>query len=453
MRVLLEYAKFNNASNWTLENDYESVYFTNFYTGLNMKLVSRKPIKITHKNNALTLNLTPCDFKDEFYVVPYFGVNLIRQDKRDLDEDFDYSAFAYFNYLTSGTNMRDGIYPEKLLKEILEERFFYISESDTSNDFKLFIREINMKYETNIKENIVLNTVDEFVVELKNSLINISDFIVKEYVLTEKTTHRINNEEKLRLKNIFWIYNDLIFEQIDFQLKNQLYDGYIEGETIGVEMNTDIIRKWNATTHKPMLDADGKDIIADILVYSDGFMFSNYDTDKIKIDSLCSSISEITGTGILLEFDKAKLVFPQKEISYNYRNLPLNVKDYPLFKKSDEEEKTNDYDMTKFHEPSLTNFTGLMIPFSNIQIPINDVMLAVKGNNIIINNLFISGSFEIKGHSTNNLSNQLELSTDKSPIKISTDDLIAYFKNIGIGQVEIKINENSIAVFFKKELN
>lgn len=458
----LKYEKFNNASNWTFENDFKKIYFINLYNS-KMTLISKEPVIVTHKNKALTLNFTPCTFKDEYYKIPTFLINITRRDRRDLNKDFDYSAFAYFDYLTSGTNMREGKKPNIVLKEILEEQFFY--DDDNSNDFKLFIRNVNMEYKTNVKEYEVLynengiNIVDEFINELGNSQIDISDFIVNEFVLTEKTNHRIriNNEEKRRLKRIFSIYDDLTFKQIDFKLKNQPYNGYLSGENnrdykIAIEINTNIIRKWNKTTGKPELDSDSKDVIADILVHTDGFSFSNYNTDEIKVDSLCTSTSEITNTGILLEFDKAKLVFPQKEITYNYRNLPLDVKNYPFFKIINKNKKRNNSDITKSHDPLLTNFTGLMIPNSNVQLPIDNVLLTVKGKNIIINNFFISGIFEIKKQSKNDLSNQLKLSTTKSPIKISTDDLISHLKNIGMEQVEIKTNEDSITVFFKKEL-
>lgn len=464
LSFLLDYKKFDTASNWTLankENDYKKIYFINMRNGYSMSLISRDPIKLTHKNKALTFNFTPCIYKNKFYKLPYFGVDVKRRDNRDFNENFDYSAFAYFDYLTAGTNMREGIYPEDLLKKILEERFFYFNDSDTSYDFKLYIREVNKKYEIAIKEYETLhidsetNTVSEFVKELVNSNIDISNFLVKEFVLTENTKHKINKEEKLRLRNIFSIYDELLFKQIDFKLKNELYSGLLAGDRsnnrIGIEINTDIIRKWNATTHKPLLDSVGKDMIADIFIHTKGFRFSNYETDKMKVDSLCTTTSEITGTGILLNFDKARFVFPQKETAYNHRSLPLNVKNYPFFKKNiNEKEKRNNYDITKCYDSLLTNFTGLKIPFSNIQIPINDVMLVVKGKDIIINNLFISGVFEIKNKTTSELNHHLELITDKFPIKISENDLLEHFKNLGIDQVKLKINENSVTIFFKK---
>lgn len=461
--LLLDYDKFISVSNWTLENDYDSIYFTNKYSGYRMSLVSKKPIRITHKNKALTLNITPCNYKNEFYKVPSFIVDLKERDRRDLIKDFDYSAYAYFDYLTSGTNMRDGIHPNNVLKGILEEQFFHFNDSNTSNEFKSFIKNVNTKYKTNIKEyeNLYnedgINTVDEFIEELENSQIDISNFIVREYILTDTTNHRINKEEKRKLKDIFSINDDAIFKQIDFKLKNQLYDGYLNENKgnlrVAIEINTDIIKKYYPTTLMPLSDFSGKDITADILAYTNGFRFSNYEKDKMKIDSLCTTMSEITGTGILLEFDNASMVFPKKEMSYNYSSSPLDLKNYPLFKNNHEHENKNDYDYSKLYEPSLTNFTGLMVPNANIQIPINGFMLAVKGKNIIINNQFISGAFEIKKLSKNNFNSELELATDKSPIKLSKTDLINHFKNIGLRQIKIKMNEDLIQVFFKKELN
>lgn len=462
LSLMLDQEKFNKAANWRLVNDYESIRFINMHSGFNMSLVSKNPFQLKHKNNAFTLNFTPCDPKNEFYIIPQFFIDLKKQDQRDLNEDFDYSAFAYFDYLISGINMREGIHPKAVLKGILEEHFFYIHDSDTSNEFKLFIREINIKYDINIKEYEVLytekgmNTVDEFIQELENTQIDISKFIVNEFVSTEKSAHRINQEEKRRLKDIFSIHEDLFFEKIDFKLKNQLYNGYIfsgndDQNKVTVEINTAILRKWNATANQPELDADGNEVMADILMHTDGFKFSNYSKDEMEINDFCTSISEITGTGVLIEFDKAELVFPQKEITYNYHNLALNVKDYPLFRDHQNEEGSYQ-NITKIYDPELTNFSGLLISNSNIQMPIDGILLAVRGKNIILNNHFVSGILKMKKEVSIEKSDEFRLSTNKSPLKISKDELVQHFKNIGIGHVEIEIKEESILIYFKKEL-
>lgn len=455
--LLLDYTEFKKASDWKPENGYAKVSFTKMRNGGSMSLVSKEPIRITHKNNALTLNLTPCSYKDRFYKIPYFGIDLKRQDSRDLNENFDYTAFAYFDYLISGTNRRAGKSPKALLRKILEEDPFYL---DSSNDRVQFIRSTNTEYNLNLKEQEILKDdglqiIDLFIAALENSNIEIPDFIVKEFVLTDNTDHRINEEEQRKLKRMFSIHNELFFKQIDFKLKNQLYNGYISEESgtlrIGVEISKNIIRKLNPITHRPELDSIRNDVASDIMLYTDGFHFSNYEQDKVTVDSICASTSEITDTGILLGFDKAKLILPQKEVMFDYQTPSLDVKNYPLFKKVDHKDESKEYTSSEACEPTLLNFTGLTIPYANVQIPFNEKRLAVKGKNLIVNNFFISGAFEIKMDSENESDDELLLSTGNVPIGISMNGLLHHFKKIGLGEVELVRKGDILTVYFLKE--
>lgn len=450
--------EFNRVSNWTLNNAYENIYSTQLKSGLTMKILATDPIIVTHKDKALTLNFTPCTYKNKFYIIPYFGINIERDEINYPTEDFDYTAFAYFDYLTAGTNMYASKDPQILLKEIIERQFYW-DDSKTSIDFKNFINKIDTNYHTTIPEydsNYLENgssTIDVIIQELENAPIDISEFIVKEFVLTENTHHKINEEEKSRLRNITDNREKNLFKKIDFLLKNRLYNGHLSGNNepfiVSVEISTNILRKVTPTTLKPQIDPNGNEVAADILVYSDRFEFSNFRQDKMVVDSLCTSISEITGTGILLEFDKAQLIFPPKIMDYNYNHLPINIMNNPLLK-GIPENKTEDYENGKIDGHFFSNFMGLTIPYANLTIPIKGYNLIVKGKDLIINNQLIAGAIEIKKLPNPEIGTELVLVTDKSPIKISLDDLKHHLKRIGLEQIEITINEDSITVFFIK---
>ncbi|QAA80834.1 hypothetical protein EI546_03410 [Aequorivita sp. H23M31] len=459
--LMLDKAEFNRVSNWTLDNLYENIYFTNLGSGLSMKLLATEPIIISTKDKALTLNLTPCDYSDKFYVIPYFGINIERDEISYSTEDFDYSAFAYFDYLTGGTYMFGPRDLQIMLKEIIEEQFFYRDDAEISNDYKQFINKINTNYNIAIQEYNALyledgtSTIATITQNLEEAQIDIAKLIVEEFVLTENTNHRINEEEKNRLRAITKNRENLLFEKIDFKLKNQLYNGHLSGNTgkfiASVEISTDILRKADSVTNKSETDSTGNNVSADILVYSDAFYFSNFRSDKMVIDSLCSSTAEISGTGILLEFDKAQLVFPPKIMDYNYGQIHSSIKNNPLLKRIAENERVHVYKNGQMEETYLTNFTGLLVPNANLQIPIKGHNLRVKGKDLIINNQLIAGAFEIKSQPDNKKGDKLALVTDKSTIKISVNDLTDHFKRLGITQVEITIQEDLIIVFFIKE--
>jgi len=457
LNFILGYEEFQSSSNWLPVNGikgYEKIYCNRMEKGFRMNLVSEEPIKVIDKNKLITLNLTPNIYKNGYYKIQMYSLYLPPREDRYDNENFDFSAYAYFDYLTAGANMLQGISPEEVLGHLLVEKFFEYEE--TSSDFSQHIRKINLEYGTKIEENENLytdedtSTIDRFIQELISVKIDLSEFIVNEYVLTEKSRHRINEEEKSNLKNILSLYeNDLLFEQIDFALKNRLFKVYLDGARISVEIPTELVRKWDVTTNKPILDSVDQSKLAEIILHSRLLFISNYETNKLtKAEKLCTSACEITGTGIVLKFDNAKLILPQEELFSEPLRSELNLKNYPVFQKKGSEILSDD--SINQYDSLITNFSGLLIPKSNIEIPIKDIMLGVKGKDIIMNNRFVSGVLEIKILSKEG-SEHLTLVSNNSAIEMSKSEIIQHFKNLNLTDIEIELNESLMRIFFKKE--
>ncbi len=455
LKTLNSYESFTNKTGWKyagIDNFYENVFFKNLQTTLNRRTafysfttISNKQIQLLHPDSTFAINMTPCTNENKIYELP---INIIYEHSiKEYISDFDYELFdrtakSYFEVILNII----GDKKEEILYNVL-----YIYEK---KDIQSFISNINSKYHTKIeldslsKDNNISNILAEF--ERKN--VDFSNFILNEFILTENSNHIINDDEKDRMLNIFndW-FGYITIESIDKIIYPQI-NATFENKNINIEIDKNIIRKWDTLKNKPMKMGKSKCISTNILAEISSFKYSTSDGVDIQINNLCVNQSEITGTGILLNFSNGYLISSQKQ-HYNhleYYNYPLFITDSSFYMEQPMVPKHNIY----VFDSLLTNFTGLLVQNATINIPYKRNVITVNGLDIILNNKFISGKiiFKTIGLSeTKNKSSEIKIVIDENTIiKTTIIDLEKHFKKNGINNIKFVKDEEQLIMYFLK---
>ncbi|HKL07345.1 MAG TPA: hypothetical protein VJ896_01145, partial [Bacteroidales bacterium] len=167
-----------------------------------------------------------------------------------------------------GLSSIDRIEPKKVLKNILDDKVIYGYSGEDFSELEKYITGIYERYGISCKKSKYREPIIEnFISTLDSVDVDITDFILSEFVLTENSIHKINKEEKRNLEKIF--YQNLPFDWITFTIKNSRYNGGFITDKIGIEINENIIRKWNTVSQKPVLDSTGLTRKTDIVLYTD----------------------------------------------------------------------------------------------------------------------------------------------------------------------------------------
>ncbi len=415
---------------------YTSTFDGAFYS---MVIIAYEPIRLIHPDNTFALNLTPCANENNTHELPVHAgyKHLINKYIPGYDyKSFDKSAQSYFKVLL---NMYGGT-EEEILNKVL---FNY-----EMTDIQPFISTVNSKYNIEIELDSLNEeeTISNILSELERKNIDFSDFILTEFILTDSSHHTINDVEKSRM---YFIFSERIgnftFENIDSVIYPQV-TATITTKNIGIEINENVIRRWDAIKNEPAKDQKGKFLPANILA---DITTLNYTTSKgieVPIKDVCVTRSEIAGTSILLNFTKAQLCSSKEKHS----NI-LEYSNYPLF--ITDSVPGREYRKQYVYDSLLTGFTGLMIQDGTLNIPFKNRVITVSGSNIILNNKFISGSFKLPiDDMVDSLktTSTLKIPIVESFIETTMDELDEYFKNIGLKDLKFVRDGRFLKVFFKK---
>jgi hypothetical protein len=455
LETLIPYESFNKMTGWKYsgkENFYESVFFKNLQTSSNtgnafysLTTIAYKPIRIMHPDNTFAINITPCANENKIYELP-ITINYEHSINKYIS-DFDYELFdrttkSYLEVLLNIVGVRE----EEILNKVL---FNY-----EMTEIQPFISTVNSKYHTELK----LDSLNEeesianILSELKSKNVDFSDFLLKEFILTDNSNHIINDDEQYRMLNIFseWLGN-ITMESIDKIIYPQI-SATIATKSINIEINENIIRRWNPLRNEPMKEKNGNFISTNILTETSSLNYSTSDGLDVFIKDVCLNSTEIAGTGILLNFNKAQIIGSLKK----HYNL-LEYYNYPLFVTDSISEHIGDFGIDNFmryvYDTLLTNFSGLFIQVATLNIPIKNKVISAQGSNLIINNKLISGTiiFKTEGLSdSKNIPSKIKfVINESSTIEITIEELRQYFRNIGIKDFKFIKEGGQLKMFFK----
>lgn len=456
LETLIPYESFNKMTGWKYsgkENFYESAGFKNLQTASNMgdafyslTTVAYKPIRIMHPDNTFVINVTPCTNENKIYELP-ITINYEHSINKYIS-DFDYELYdrtakSYLEVLLNIIGVRD----EEILNKVL---FNY-----EMTGIQPFISTVNSKYNTEIKLDSLNQeeSIANILSELKSKNIDFVDFLLKEFILTDNSNHIINDNEQYRILNIFseWLGN-VTMESIDKIIYPQI-SAAIDAKSIIIEINEDIIRRWDPLENKPMKAKNGNSIPTNILAETSSLKYSTSYGLDVFIKDVCINRTEIAGTGILLNFNKALLISSQKK---HYNILEYN--NYPLFVTDSVSVYIRDFgigNITRYvYDTLLTNYNGLFIQRATLNIPFKNKIISAQGSNIIINNKLISGTilFQTEGLSdSKSMPSKIVLRIDETTIIETTiDELEQYFRNISIKEFKFVKESDQLKLYFKK---
>ncbi|MGB0985387.1 MAG: hypothetical protein ACPG19_15150, partial [Saprospiraceae bacterium] len=300
----------NLAEGWKYageKNFYESLYYKKFYNSYDrrsntasMILVAIKPISFMHPDQTMAINLSPCKSNQSYREVPvtvYYTVPIKENYPGFELEEFGKTTKEYMEILGSYFNLNSY---ELLYKVLLNSEL---------NDVESFVKDINIRYGWSIKTDLDDEEafIEAFVKTLDEKDVDSYDFVLNEFVMTEKTEHIITTDEKKRLNEIFtlWRYGDGFDETINDIISPSVGVTF-NTKKIGIDINTKIIRRWNNLKNEPLMKAN-QYIKTDILADVEAVRFETKKGLTAYTSKACMTRSEITGTGILLDFERLNL--------------------------------------------------------------------------------------------------------------------------------------------------
>lgn len=450
LSLWLKYEDFKNASDWTFKNgkeDFDKLYFIDSYSHgsssmatLSQIIVSSYPIKLIHPQETFTINLSPFHNEPENYL---YKNTLNKYHSRYFNkynrkyEDFNYSAKAYFDYLN---NRESNIH--------LSEFFIKEIEWWSFERIEMLITTINNKYNTNLDihyfEKLGFDDYDgDFIgaEELANQLAEpytlMEDIILNEFVLTDTTAHKINNEEFNTLKKVF-DYRYSSIEKFNAEHIHLQYSINLS-EVIGIEIDPKIIRKFDLKHKKPIQDSLNNFVPPNILIENNGLFYSykkgvkKY--QKKNILKACIENSEITGTGVLVDFKKAEII-ARKIFPSRFKRKDVEEENYPLLLDS----------VTMKYDTLITHFSGLKMDTANLDFPFKNKYLKFNAFDIVINNNLITGRVEIPFEVLKN--EKLKIFSKENTLKMSFDELKMFFSDLGFDKLQVLKKNELIEIHF-----
>jgi hypothetical protein len=223
------------------------------------------------------------------------------------------------------------------------------------------------------------------------------------------------------------------------------------GDYIGIDINPKLVRGWNVLTNTPLLDSIGMSAPVNILMKVQKMKFTT--RLGIQITPLMNNASqaEITGTGILMQPGKIKLIAEadQGDPLINPENYPFFIKSSGSDGKSIDQKQKHPDDYDK----NLLEFTGLLIHDATLSIPIRNHLFEATGQDILLNNKFITGIMIIRTKSViQNTGGPLkvEMQTKNTRFTITLEELAQSFSIMGIPEVHIQLVDKDMMIYFRK---
>jgi hypothetical protein len=229
------------------------------------------------------------------------------------------------------------------------------------------------------------------------------------------------------------------------------YDADFGGDYIGIDINPKLIRGWSATTYTPILDSIGMSVPVNILMKVQEMEFSTRKGLQVTTPVNYASLAEVTGTGIHIHLGKMQLIAEPDQ-----GDKLIRLENYPFFLKSGDAGGKS-IDQKKQHpdnyDKDLQEFTGLFIQDAALKIPIRNHLIEASGQEILLNNHFISGIIVINAKNVTQSTGgplKVEMQTKNTSFIITLEELAQSFRILGIPEVHIQLADKDILIYFRK---
>lgn len=224
--------------------------------------------------------------------------------------------------------------------------------------------------------------------------------------------------------------------------RNEAFDVTIQLPNIQIELSEKIIRRWNTTTKKPIIN-NGLYLNSPILVKSP----KNKDVrlslsgergfSRFENTEICMNDTEISNTNVEIKLLSRVFLF---DLSYkgdsNKSYLNSGIKNY--------------LEKLKVSNVDVNNLSGVYSDDSKISIPLENYNIESNENNtLIINNNLIIGKMQIKCHRTENNEEILLLVNGKEN-KYNINKLSEKVLKLGFEKTKIEIDGNNLVIYFIK---
>jgi hypothetical protein len=459
------YSELQQATGWMLsgkEKTFKSLYFENFHSDIGsssgqeffMSVVAiNTSVEFTHPDNTYTINLTPCINDAHIFKLPFTldrSYDILNYDRNFNYKDFDHTSQAYLRIIF----LRLALQPDIVLKGLLTEMID--NDGPKLPRFSRFIKIINKKYNISVPEASLDTVKDQTYIPLifaaiKSKYINPEEVINDEFVSTGQTSHPMNTTEKANLLAILnqFYEGEFDLDNIDDELLRPKYSVELQVKHIGIELSDKVIRAWDVANKRPVLDSNKKTSRSTILAEVSDLEFSSDKGTSAKVKNVCFPTSEISGTGILLNFNHAKMVdiYNQTETGFSKYNYPL----FRIVLKPMNKNKPADDVTVAAYDTLITKFSGLLVEDALISIPFKSDTIHTSVKNLIMNNKLISGEIVIKTEQVHDPSNEnISINTRIGIMVVNIKELQKTLNNKGIKDLRFDRNKDSVVVFFKK---
>jgi hypothetical protein len=453
LKGYLSYKTFADMSNWIMAGREES--FNYLFTLGNQVSESRSdisilsprgPIRMTHPDKTFTINLTPCKNINGIYQLPLalFFKHPVMDEVRDFDfTKFDHTALAYVNLLLKLADKR----PDQMIRLVLKQQ---AEQGNGLAEINLSITAINREYQTgippatekNYQENAVIDGIMDSLVAKKLKQVNV---LTTGFILSVPGIHLINPIEYDRLYGFFLSYVGNLPSSIEiFEREVIRPDIYLslDIKNAELEISRAIIQQENGNQAITKIFADIK------TTRQTSTNYTSRDGLRIDFNSVCLPHSIITGTHIVIDFNKASLItsHQQNTEQIDYTKYPQFVKTAAITKSDNSKSAP---DQVTQYDALLTEFTGLFIKSASFNIPLGNEVLTSNAANIILNNNLIAGSmiFEIAS------GKMAEIQLVNGRIKkIQIVELLSALKKTGLPYIKTLVIDKQLFVYFEKKV-
>ncbi|SHM95321.1 hypothetical protein [Mucilaginibacter sp. OK098] len=405
-----------------------------------------------HPDNTFGVNLTPC-----INTPTMFRMSVSLNYHPTLNgfdyKKFDHTARSYLHILLEGKQMDAGDLLENILEKIVNN-----DSGEGMEPLNRLIKKINKKYNTGISVSYLnrhrQDLFPSLVRRIKAKVPDVEQFIDNEFVNTGNRLHTINAEEENKLGDIFYeCCQGIDFKHFDRdRLMPQYFANFNTTTHIGINIDTKILTHWNNVKSKPDIDATGNVLRATILADISDLECSTGAGFTGKIHGICSSTSEITGTGIILDFTQGRLI-----TTHDMAEELLEQHNFPLFETKPVKAQ---YDRKKLYpkpeikyDSLLTNFSGLLIEDAVLHFSFKNSTLYSGSKALLVNNKVIAGSMEFNVEPAENGDKKyFKLKNQNQELLTSIPELEGYLKGIGLNQIKLVKTKSTLIIYFKKTL-
>lgn len=447
---------FNN--NWLLDTTqipFEGYFLNRFRYGnshygstsiyRSFTLHTFKPAKLHHAQDAFNIIITPCQnaygshsinvgmrasLAMRAYFEPY--------ELEDLSLDSTASVFEALNRM----DQKENGYNHLINMLVYGEAFdYYLYEEEESISYDVnravhFINLLNKTYGIDLSLSSVDNgtfadTLYQRLERLETDL-SIEEFILKNIVLQGSKNSKITSKDRKKLKELF---GDQCFQKLKQAMTPKYTMSFYSGK-MQLEINTQMLQAWD--------DMLPNETPATIMMESKEIKLnSEKNLLKASFKDICMTPTEISSTGITIDFRKMKILDHHKNKPFQFfsSNYPFLVIDSTL-------KKENQSKWYYTYETLATENPLVMVENATMEMPLLDQRVKVKGSNLVFNNYLITGKITFQIDDLQKVNPTLDFSKDVQEI---IRKLRQTFLTIGVDKVKVSsISESTITFDFLK---